>query len=50
MARKYSKRQSQGRKTRIKSSQLKKRSAGKKDLKAFAKAISEKFQNDSSEE
>jgi len=36
--------------TRIKSSYSKaKRSAGKRDLKAFVKAISERFQNDSEE-
>lgn len=50
MARKYSKKQSKGRVSRIKSSSSKaKKNAGKRELKAFAKAIAERFQNDSEE-
>jgi len=46
MARKYSKKQSKGRVSRIKSSKPKsKKTIGKKDMKAFAQAISERFQN-----
>ena len=47
MARKYSKKQSKRRVTRIKSSRSsKKKSIGKRELKAFAKAIAERFQNE----